>query len=87
MDLTLTPVDLAWKRRAKEFAETVLFPHEVELELTGHLPREVKDGLRRAVVEHGLNAINHARAVGGQGCTQLQQTFINEEVGKATSAL
>ena len=87
MDLTLPPDDLAWQRRAKTFAETVLFPHEVELELVGGLPRETKDGLRRAVVEHGLNAVNHARDVGGQGCTQMQQTLVNEEVGKATGAL
>ena len=87
MDLTLSPEDTAWQRCAKDFAETVLFPHEVELELTGGLPRATKDALRRAVVEHGLNAVNHTRAVGGQGCTQLQQTLINEELGKATGAL
>jgi len=39
------------------------------------------------VVEHGLNGVNHARDVGGQGCTQMQQTLINEELGKATGAL
>src|SRR5688572_5285279 len=87
MDLTLPAEDVAWQRRAKAFAETVLFPHEEELELTGQLPRETKNALRRAVVEHGLNAINHAPDVGGQGCTQLQQTLISEEVGKATGAL
>ena len=55
--------------------------------LTGKLPRATKDALRRAVVEHGFNGINHAREVGGQGCTQMQQTLINEELGKATGAL
>ncbi|MET0918867.1 MAG: acyl-CoA dehydrogenase family protein [Burkholderiales bacterium] len=87
MDLTLPPEDLAWKARAKVFAESVLFPHELELETAGKLPRATKDALRAAVVAHGLNGVNHARAVGGQGCTQLQQTLINEELGKATGAL
>lgn len=87
MDLTLPAEDLAWKARAKAFAETQLFPLEVELELNGSLPRETKDRLRRAVVDAGLNAINQAREYGGQGCTMLQQTLINEEVGKATGAL
>ena len=87
MDLTLPPEDLAWKARAKAFAETVLFPHELELETAGKLPRATKDALRAAVVEHGLNGVNHAREVGGQGCTQFQQTLINEELGKATGAL
>jgi acyl-CoA dehydrogenase len=87
MDLTLPSDDVAWAERARAFAEAILFPHEEELELAGHLPRATKDRLRAAVVEHGFNAINHARAVGGQGCTQLQQTVINEQLGKATGAL
>jgi alkylation response protein AidB-like acyl-CoA dehydrogenase len=87
MDLHIPETDLAWKKKARAFAERHLFPHEVELELNGHLPAETLLVLRRAVVEHGLNAINHSRADGGQGLTQLQQTLVNEEVGKATGAL
>ena len=87
MDLTLPAEDIGWQKRARAFAETVLFPQEEELELKGSLPRSTKDQLRAAVVDHGLNAINHSREVGGQGCTQLQQILINEEVGKATGAL
>jgi len=87
MDLSLPAADLAWKERAKVFAETVLFPHELDLEMNGSLPRATKDALRAAVVAHGFNGVNHAREAGGQGCTQLQQTLINEELGKATGAL
>ena len=87
MDLTLPAEDRDWQRRAREFAQTVLFPQEVPLEEAGHLPQDTKDAMRRAVVAHGLNAINHARDVGGQGCTQLQQVLISEELGKATGAL
>lgn len=87
MDLTLPQEDLDWQRRARAFAETVLFPHELELEMNGSLPRATKDALRQAVVTHGFHGINHARDVGGQGCTQMQQTLINEELGKATGAL
>ncbi len=87
MDLTLPTEDLAWQGRARQFAETVLFPNELELEMNGSLPRATLDALRAAVVEHGFNGINHAREVGGQGCTQMQQTLINEELGKATGAL
>jgi len=87
MDLTLRTEDLAWKERARTFAETVLFPHELDLEMNGSLPRVTKDALRAAVVAHGLNGINHACEVGGQGCSQMQQTLINEELGKATGAL
>ncbi len=87
MDLRIPESDLAWKHKAKAFAETQLFPQEEELEMTGHLPPETLARLRGAVVAHGLNAINHAREDGGQGLSQFQQTLVNEEVGKATGAL
>jgi len=87
MDLTLPAEDLAWKERARTFAETVLFPHELDLEMDGSLPGATKDALRAAVVAHGFNGVNHAQEVGGQGCSQLQQALINEELGKATGAL
>ena len=87
MDLSLPAEDLAWKQRAKAFAETVLFAHELELEANGALSAATKDRLRKAVIAHGFHGVNHAREFGGQGCTQLQQTLINEELGKATNAL
>ena len=87
MDLTIPEADLALKRKAREFAETRLFPHEEELELKGHLPPETLARLRRAVVEHSLNGINHSRENGGQGFTIFQQMLVSEELGKATGAL
>ena len=87
MDLSLPSEALNWQRRAKAFAEEHLFPHEVELELHGSLPPATLDRLRRAVKEHGLNGVNHAKDVGGQGCSQLELTVIGEELGKATGAL
>ena len=69
MDLTLPCEALNWRRRAKAFAEEHLFPHEIELEMNGSLPAATLDRLRRAVKEHGLNGVNHAKDVGGQGCS------------------
>jgi acyl-CoA dehydrogenase len=87
MDLALPAEALNWQRRAKAFAEAHLFPHEIELEMNGALPAATLDRLRRAVREHGLNGVNHAKDVGGQGCSQLEQTLIAEQLGKATGAL
>jgi acyl-CoA dehydrogenase len=87
MDLALPAEALVWQRRAKAFAEEHLFPHEVALEMNGSLPAATLDRLRRAVREHGLNGVNHAKDVGGQGCSQLEQTLIAEQLGKATGAL
>ena len=54
--------------------------------MTGSLTRD-QGCAARGVIEHGFNGINHARTVGGQGCSQMQQTLISEELGKATGAL
>ncbi len=87
MDLTIDKADLDLKARARRFAEAVLFPHEVALEMDGHLPDATKAQLKQAVIDHGFNAINHARTHGGQGLSIFQQTLVNEELGKATGAL
>ncbi|MBV8448052.1 MAG: acyl-CoA dehydrogenase family protein [Hyphomicrobiales bacterium] len=87
MDLSLPPAVRSWKHRARDFAEEQLFPREVELELNGKLPPTTLEEMRKAVVAHGLNGINHAVEVCGQGCNQLEQTVISEELGKATGAL
>src|SRR5260221_10959445 len=87
MDLTIAAEDLALKRKAKDFAETILFPQEEALEMDGHLPPETLARLRASVIEYGLAGINHARENGGQGFTIFQQTLISGELGKATGAL
>ena len=87
MDLTILPADLELKARARRLAETVLFPHEVELEMNGHLPDATKAKLKQAVIDHGFNAVNHAKEHGGRGLSIFQQTLVNEELGKATGAM
>jgi alkylation response protein AidB-like acyl-CoA dehydrogenase len=87
MDLTIAAEDIALKRKAREFAENILFPQEEALEMDGHLPPETLARLRASVVEYGLNGINHSRENGGQGFSIFQQTLISEELGKATGAL
>jgi acyl-CoA dehydrogenase len=87
MDLRLSDRERELKANARAFAERVLFPREVELELNGALPRATLDTMRQAVLDHRLNGINHAVEHGGQGYTIFEQTLINEELGKATGAL
>lgn len=63
MNLRIPGSDLAWKSKARDFAERHLFPREVELERTGHLPAETLARVREALVGHGLNASTTARIV------------------------
>ena len=87
MDLTLSAEDLAIQARARAFAETYLFPYELECEENDGLSAESLGTIRKAVVEHKLNAFNHRIEDGGQGYTHLQQMLIHEELGKATGGL
>jgi len=87
MDLELTRADADLQRRAREFTERFLFPFELECEEHRGLSEGSLASIRRAVVEGGWNAINHAAGDGGQGFDLFQQVLAQEEMGKATGAL
>ena len=67
MDLSLPALDIAWQRRAKVFAETVLFPQELDLELNGSLSPATKRSLREAVTAHAFLQAGDVRAQVLQG--------------------
>ena len=87
MDPSLTKADLEVRARVREFTEKHLYPLEMEVEETEALTPAHRAEVKRGVIGYGLNAINHARAVGGQGMTMVQQAIVNEEAGKSTGAL
>ncbi len=87
MDIRLTAEDAALKARARAFCDEVLIPLEDECEELGGLSPESFERAKRAVIERGFNAINHAVEDGGQGYDIFQQVLIEEEWGRATGAL
>jgi acyl-CoA dehydrogenase len=87
MDIRLSPEDEALKRRARAFADDVLLPLEAECEEHDGLSPASHAAAKRAVLDAGFNAINHATEDGGQGFDLFQQILIEEEWGKATGAL
>ncbi|GBC87388.1 Caffeyl-CoA reductase-Etf complex subunit CarC [bacterium HR12] len=87
MDIRLTAEDAALKARARAFCDEVLIPLEDECEELGGLSPESFELAKRAVIERGFNAINHAVEDGGQGYDIFQQVLIEEEWGRATGAL
>ena len=87
MDLSLTPAQATLQTRARDFCEQVLQPLEQTTDEAGHLPREHRPAVKAAVLEWRLNAINHARDVGGQGLNMVEQTLVNEQLGRATCGL
>ncbi|MDH3691070.1 MAG: acyl-CoA dehydrogenase family protein [Gammaproteobacteria bacterium] len=87
MDLTLTPQQLALQAKARKFCDQVLLPRELEVEENGGLPEASRPAMRQAVIDWGLNAMNHDQVDGGQGYSIFEQTVVNEQLGRTTNGL
>src|SRR5262245_19916802 len=74
------------KARAAELAGKIMV-FEDECELINGLSDESHARIKAAVLEAGLNAINHPAALGGAGLTILEQAVVQEELGRLTGAL
>ncbi len=84
---SLSEQDRDIQARARQFADE-LIPLETGVELAGgELPADQEAGHKARAIELGLYAANMPRAVGGGGCTSLQQVLIQEQVGRVTNAL
>jgi alkylation response protein AidB-like acyl-CoA dehydrogenase len=83
----LSAADLAIQDRARTFTDE-LIPFEVEAELNhGELDKETAAAHKARAIELGLYATNMPAALGGGGCTTLQQVLVQEQVGRVTNAL
>jgi alkylation response protein AidB-like acyl-CoA dehydrogenase len=87
MDLRISRQDLEVQARAREFAETHLFPYEIECDENEGLSKKSRTTIHKAVLEYGLNGFNHSKEDGGQGFSHFQQVLLHEELGKATNGL
>ena len=77
--------ELSAKGRA--FCDQVLLPLEQVTDEHGELPMERRAAVRQAVRDWGLAGINHAAADGGLGLTMVEQTAIEEQLGRVTNGL
>ena len=87
MQLELTQRERELAALGRQFLEAVLIPLEPIVEAHGELPTERREAVRQAVRDWGLAGINHAKADGGLGLTMLEQTVIEEQLGRATNGL
>ena len=76
MDLRLSDAEAELRRRAREFADAQLIPHELDCEADDGLSEEALADIRAAVIEWQFNAINHSPADGGRGCDIFEQMLI-----------
>ncbi len=87
MDLELTSREKELAARGRDFCDQVLLPLEMVADEHGELPMEKREAVKQAVRDWGLAGINHAKEDGGLGLTMLEQTVIEEQLGRVTNGL
>ncbi len=71
----------------RAFVENELYPHELAIERSGHLPLELIKELQKKAIEAGLYAANMPAEVGGAGLDTLSWLLYEKELGRANYAL
>ncbi len=71
----------------RSFVENELYPHEMEVERTGHLRMDLIREIQAKAMQAGLYAANMPAEVGGAGLDTLSWLLYEKELGKANYAL
>ena len=87
MDFALTDEQRSIVEVTRAFVERELFPHEEELERTGHLRPELAAEIRGKALAAGLYAANMPEEVGGAGLDAVTLVLFEKELGKTSYAL
>ncbi len=69
------------------FVETEIYPHENEVERTGHVPPELGQEIARKCKEIGFFGCNMPEEVGGAGLDHTSFTLVERELGRGSMAL
>ena len=71
----------------RAFVEREIYPHEAEVERTGHLRRDLIAEIKAKAIEAGLYAANMPAEVGGAGLDTQTWLLYEKELGRANYAL
>ena len=71
----------------RSFVENEIYPHEAEVERTGHVPPELGQEIKRKCIDLGFYACNFPEEVGGAGLSHLDFTLVERELGRGSMAL
>ena len=71
----------------RAFVENELYPHEAEVEATGHLRDDLAEGIKIKALEAGLYAANIPAEYGGAGLDTVTWLLYEKELGRANYAL
>jgi acyl-CoA dehydrogenase len=87
MDFSLSEEQRAILETTRAFVENELYPHEAEVERTGHLRPELAAEIKAKAIAAGLYAANMPAEVGGAGLDTLTWLLYEKELGRASYAL
>ncbi len=87
MDFALSEEQRMIVETTRAFVEKELYPHEAEVEATGHLRIELIKELQAKAIAAGLYAANMPEDVGGAGLETLTWLMYEKELGRANYAL
>ncbi len=87
MDFGLSDEQKMIVETTRAFVENELYPHEAEVERSGHLRMELIREIQTKAIETGLYAANMPAEVGGAGLDTLTWLLYEKELGRANYAL
>ncbi|HHZ07982.1 MAG TPA: acyl-CoA dehydrogenase [Rhizobiales bacterium] len=87
MNFGLTDEQKLIVETTRAFVENELYPHEAEVERTGHLRMDLIRELQAKAIAAGLYAANMPVEVGGAGLDTLSWLLYEKELGRANYAL
>ncbi|WP_024588599.1 acyl-CoA dehydrogenase family protein [Aliihoeflea sp. 2WW] len=87
MNFSLTNEQRLIVETTRAFVENELYPHEAEVERTGHLRMDLVKELQAKAIAAGLYAANMPEDVGGAGLDTLTWLLYEKELGRANYAL
>lgn len=88
MKIQLDKTAREWQVRARQFAENVLIPCEVDAEMNdGKLDAAVAKAHHDGAVDLGFSSMDVPRSRGGLGLRNVDQVAVWEQLGRVTNAL
>jgi len=88
MTFQLSGDAMAWRDRARRFADETLRPFEIHAEMNeGKIPPGDRAAHQRAAIAMGLPAMDVPKSHGGLDLPVLTQVAITEQLGRVTNAL
>jgi len=87
MDFSLSDEQQMIVDTVRTFVENELYPHEEEVERTGHVPKELGQQISQKCKDIGFYAPNLSTEVGGGGLNHFEFTLLERELGRASMAL